>query len=45
MGSDNLTGRWQYEECSGCTVARHSSLQMAQRYVEVSEGAMKRVVG
>ena len=26
-------------------LARHSSLQMTQKYIEVSEGAMKRVVG
>ena len=26
-------------------LARHSSLQMTQRYIEVSEGAIKRVVG
>ena len=26
-------------------LARHSSLQMTRRYVEISEGAMKRVVG
>jgi len=25
-------------------LARHSSLQMTQKYIEVSEGAMKRVV-
>ena len=27
------------------TLARHSSLQMTQRYIEVSEDAMKKVVG
>jgi integrase/recombinase XerD len=27
------------------SLARHSSLQMTQRYIEVSEGAMKKVVG
>ena len=26
-------------------LARHSSLQMTQKYIEISEGAMKRVVG
>jgi integrase len=26
-------------------LAQHSSLQMTQKYIEVSEGAMKRVVG
>ena len=26
-------------------LARHSSLQITQKYIEVSEGAMKRVVG
>jgi integrase len=26
-------------------LARHSSLQMTQKYIEVSEGTMKRVVG
>jgi site-specific recombinase XerD len=25
-------------------LARHSSLQMTQKYIEISEGAMKRVV-
>ena len=27
------------------SLARHSSLQMTQRYIEVSEDAMKKVVG